>query len=357
MARSTDHSTPSLGLVLVNYGDYAARHLQDFLASLDAQQLCPAPRICVVDNAATPETQALLHRLLPAASIIAEAENTGFAAACNRGIAALREAGCELHLLCNMDLRLHPGAVAALLAALAEDPRAAAAQARLHLHPETELLNSAGNEVHFLGFGFCRGYRSRVAERGTPPRQILFPSGACVLLRDVALCQVGDFDARLWMYCEDQDLGWRLSLAGWRCLYVDDAVAEHLYAFDREQPRYYLLDRNRIICLLKNAHLLTLVLVGPAFVAMECGQVLFAWRRGWLGDKLRVWGYFLSPSHWGPLWRARAEAQGRRRVWERQLVGMIRGRFAYPEIDSLWLRLANLVFGAYWAVARRLVFW
>jgi GT2 family glycosyltransferase len=54
-------------------------------------------------------------------------------------------------------------------------------------------------------------------------------SGAAALIRRAAFEEVGGFDEKLYfMYCEDVDFSWRLWLKGWKCVYVPDAVVQHL---------------------------------------------------------------------------------------------------------------------------------
>jgi len=52
-------------------------------------------------------------------------------------------------------------------------------------------------------------------------------SGAAVLLRTAALQAVGGFEPRIFMYCEDVDLSWRLRCAGWRLRYVPRCAVVH----------------------------------------------------------------------------------------------------------------------------------
>ena len=56
-------------------------------------------------------------------------------------------------------------------------------------------------------------------------------SGAAVLLRTAALQASGGFEPRIFMYCEDVDLSWRLRCAGWRLRYLPRcAVVHHTYS-------------------------------------------------------------------------------------------------------------------------------
>ena len=54
--------------------------------------------------------------------------------------------------------------------------------------------------------------------------------GACLLVRRTVLDQVGAFDERFFMYCEDVDLCHRISSAGWRIYYLAEAEILHLGA-------------------------------------------------------------------------------------------------------------------------------
>jgi GT2 family glycosyltransferase len=52
--------------------------------------------------------------------------------------------------------------------------------------------------------------------------------GACLLVRRSVLDQVGSFDERFFMYCEDVDLCHRIAQAGWRLFYLGDVEILHL---------------------------------------------------------------------------------------------------------------------------------
>ena len=60
--------------------------------------------------------------------------------------------------------------------------------------------------------------------------EVLLPSGSAALYRRAMLDQIGGFDDDFFLYCEDTDLGLRARWAGWKCLYVPDAVVEHHYS-------------------------------------------------------------------------------------------------------------------------------
>ena len=57
------------------------------------------------------------------------------------------------------------------------------------------------------------------------------------------------------LYCEDTDLGLRARWAGWKCLYVPEAVVEHHYSHSAggaSPLKAYYVERNRLFVLVKN---------------------------------------------------------------------------------------------------------
>jgi GT2 family glycosyltransferase len=230
-----------------------------------------------------------------------------------------------------------------------------AVQARLMLYNDKNKINSLGNVTHFLGFGYAGGYGEEYREEKA--KEICYPSGAAVLFKREALEKVGLFDEKMWMYNEDQDLGWRLWLAGFSCVLAANAVVYHKYEFSRSIKKYYFMDRNRIIAMLKNYHWLTLVLIFPAFLVMEIGLIFFAFKGGWLKEKMDVYKYFLKFKHWRYIGQARKQAQGLRQAKDKDIIKLFSGRIWYQEIGDAKLKIANVIFEAYWRIIKVLIVW
>ena len=102
---------------------------------------------------------------------------------------------------------------------------------------------------------------SKQRGHGRPPEdfpveeEALFPSGSAALYRRAMLEEIGGFDDHFFLYCEDTDLGLRARWAGWKCLYVPQAVVEHHYSHSggRASPlKAYYVERNRLFVLAKN---------------------------------------------------------------------------------------------------------
>lgn len=348
----------SVAVILVNYKDYAKKYLPDCVKSWREQDYAGGTKLFIVDNETSEETARYLLREAPEAELVLNKQNDGFAKGNNDAIKLALAQGFDYIMLLNMDTVMERACLRELVAAMESDREILAAQARLMLFPEKELVNSLGNTTHFLGFGYCLGYREKwhdgLAPRITP---IVYPSGAAVLCRRETFAEAGLFDEEFWMYNEDQDLGWRIWLTGRKCALAPRAAVYHKYEFAKSIRQYYWMDRNRLLAIWKNYHILTLVLVLPALLFMEAGLALFSLKTGWFKRKLAVWGYFLNPARWPYLWRTRRESQRKRRAGDREIIKMFTGRIWYQEIDDWKLRAVNPIFDAYWKFCRYIIFW
>ncbi|MFQ5694467.1 MAG: glycosyltransferase family 2 protein [Terriglobia bacterium] len=216
---------------LVTYNSEA--YLERCLASLFAQQGAGL-EVIVVDNASRDGTLGILERHAARLHLICNRENRGFAAAQNQ---AVRQASREWLFCLNPDVVLSPTFLQRLLEAA--EPRAQVGMAcgkllRLATNgaPATPaLFDSAG--IYFTPTlrHFDRG--SNQPDRGQYQRReyVFGATGAAALYRRALAENVtveGEFfDEDFFAYREDADLAWRAQLAGWRCLYVPEAVGWH----------------------------------------------------------------------------------------------------------------------------------
>jgi N-acetylglucosaminyl-diphospho-decaprenol L-rhamnosyltransferase len=141
----------------------------------------------------------------------------------------LREAGGDLCLLLNEDAELRSGAVAALVGALADDPEAVAAGAKL-LDPLGEPQPSAwrlpGLATSLASAAFL--HRTLVTQsRGDRTREVGWVQSAAMLVRRNAVATIGYFDPSFFVYSDETDLCKRLTDAGGRILWVPSAEAIH----------------------------------------------------------------------------------------------------------------------------------
>jgi N-acetylglucosaminyl-diphospho-decaprenol L-rhamnosyltransferase len=141
----------------------------------------------------------------------------------------LRRALGRYALLLNEDSELQPGATLALHRALEEHPEAALAGAKL-LRPggieQPSAWRFPSPSTALAGALFLHR-RFTVQSRGSRTREVDWCQSAALLVRREAAARIGYLDPDFFVYSDEVDFARRLRDAGWRSLWVPEAVAIH----------------------------------------------------------------------------------------------------------------------------------
>ena len=344
-------------IISPNYKDYAKNFLRECVESIRKQDYKGEIKVFITDNETSAESVKLLQKLAPKAELVLNLKNDGFAKGCNDSMRQALLQGFDYIFLISIHSVLDKSCVNEFVRAMESDKKIAVAQARMMLSGENNLIASLGNDTHFLGFGFCRGYKEKWNNQIIEIKDIFYPTGGSMFFRREALEKVGLFDEEYWMYNEDQELPWRMRLNGLRSVIASKAVAYTKYNFERSIKKVYWMDRNRIISILICYKIPTLILILPPFILMEIGHIFFSLKNGWFKDKLLVWKYFLTPKTWAYLIKARKRNQNLRKVKDKDIVKMITGKISHQEFNDWKLKLINPVFNFYWMVVKKIIFW
>lgn len=206
--------------------------------------------VVVVENASPAGTE--MEARAFGAEWIATGGNLGYGRAANLGAQQEQVARSEYVLICNSDIEVEAGSVAALAAALDADPTMAAVGPRI-VNTDGTLYPSARtfpNLVDAMGHGlvglvaprnrFTRRYRMLDWDHAAAAK-VDWVSGACFLARRTAWDAVGGFDPAFFMYLEDVDLCWRLHAAGWLIGYEPKAEVLHVQGVSTDLHPYRML--------------------------------------------------------------------------------------------------------------------
>ena len=245
----------------------------DCLASLERQSRRDF-EIIVVNNGQQQDATALQFARQTGAAIVKPERNVGFGAAINLGY---RRSRARFLATLNDDAVAHPQWLAALLAAMEArtDVGMCASQVRM-LGEDT--LDSAGMLICADGSSRQRGHGSALGTFGQT-EEVLLPSGSAAIYRRSMLEEIGQFDEDFFLYCEDTDLGLRARWAGWKCLYVADAVVDHHYSHSAGRAsalKAYYVERNRLFVIAKNFP--AAMLLAAPFVTIA----RYAWHLRWM---------------------------------------------------------------------------
>jgi len=223
------------------------------LGSLDKQTLKDF-EVIIIDNGSSDNSIEDLPEQWPALDFkIRKLEkNIGFAAANNLG--ANLATGEWLALL-NSDAFPYPAWLENLLLAAAREPKFSFFASRQLQAGAPHVLDGAGDAYHISGLAWRRYAGLPAAHYGLEPAEVFSACGAAALYSRQAFLQVGGFDESFFSYLEDVDLGFRLRLQGFRCLYVPDAVVQHVGSATlgvRSEFAYYHWQRNFIWSFIQN---------------------------------------------------------------------------------------------------------
>jgi GT2 family glycosyltransferase len=290
-------SRVSLTVVVVNWngGDL----LIDCLERIRRQTVMPE-RIIVMDNGSA-DGSAARAGSIDGVHVQNLQANVGFAAANNR---ALEGISTEYVALLNPDALAEPDWLERLLAAADAHPEVAAFASRQMVLGDDRTLDGAGDVYHASGLVWRHRYRHRICDDDLIEREVFSPCAAAALFRRDALRDVGGLDESYFCYVEDIDLGFRLRLAGHRCIYVPGAVVHHAGSYASGGPHsefaLYHGHRNLVWTFVKNMpgllfwvllplHLVLNVVTIVVFALRGHGGVLLRAKRDAIAGLPRVW--------------------------------------------------------------------
>ncbi len=210
-------------VIIVNWN--AAQYLERCLTSLLAQSAMPH-EIILLDNASTDKSLEIVHRF-PQVRLMALDENTGFARGNNLAVKAASPESEWIALL-NPDAFVEPNWLESLLSSAQRNPTYDVFGSKLVNAADPTKLDGAGDAYHISGLVWRMGHGMPDTDVDAHEKEVFSPCAAAALYKRSALLALGGFDEDYFCYVEDVDLGFRLRLAGHRCLYVPQSVAHHV---------------------------------------------------------------------------------------------------------------------------------
>ncbi|GAA1791060.1 hypothetical protein GCM10009795_040910 [Nocardioides hankookensis] len=233
---------PSVAALLVSHD--GERWLPAVIDGLRAQR-APLTTVVGVDTGSKDRSADLVERAF--GDVLRAPGSTSFPAAVGLGLERLRERGDapEWIWILHDDANPDPGALAALLAAAAEDPDADVLGPKLREWPSLKRLLELGVTISGTGrreTGLERGEYDQGQHDDV--RRVLAVNTAGMLVRRTVLESLGGFDPQLPIFGNDIDFGWRAAAAGHTTLVVPQAIVFHVEAAHRGARRTPLTGRH-----------------------------------------------------------------------------------------------------------------
>ncbi len=281
-----------VSVILVLYN--SLKYVEPVFGALEKQTFKDFETIAIINSDDVAKN--LLQQRFQNVKVIVPEKNLGFAGGNNLGI---RETVSEFIQLVNPDLIIEPDYIEKMLKAF-DDPKVGAATGKLlrfdfETNQKTNIIDSTGVTMSSSGRAKDRGQLEVDKGQYDNSREVFGVSGAGPMYRRSALeavkYEAEYFDEDFLAYWEDVDLSWRLNRAGFKNVYVPEAVAFHGRTAGQSKGGYFHLlhyikhhsklpvhirqlnYKNHILMYLKNADY-----IHPAFVVREIemfGFILF----------------------------------------------------------------------------------
>jgi O-antigen biosynthesis protein len=237
---------PRFGIVVVSWNgvDLTRRCVQSVLDDRAATQL----DVVIVDNASTDGTAEWLSEIEkhPRVRVIRNADNLGFAAACNQGLAAAAERNPDVLVILNNDIVVTPGWARTIDHHLRRDASIGL------LGPVTNNIgNEARIETSYTDLGtMLKEQAMLTGEQAGQLFELPVLAFFCVAMPRDVYEQIGDLDANFGTgFFEDDDYCQRVRAIGRRIVCAEDVFVHHELSasFDKidQGERAKLFERNR----------------------------------------------------------------------------------------------------------------
>jgi len=252
--------TPSLDIIIVNWN--SGKLLRDCLQSINNSadnDSFTLNRIVVMDNASCDGSAEELDDISLPLTIIRNAENRGFAAACNQGA---KDSKSDYLLFLNPDTRLFEDSLIKPLVFMEQPENHKIGIVGIQLIDETGRVARTCARFPTPAMFFSKMFGlDRLSPQYFPShfmnewdhgetREVDQVMGAFFMIRRQLFETLSGFDERFFVYFEEVDFSYRANNAGWKDVYLADARAYHKGCGTSEQVkatrRFYSL-RSRIL--------------------------------------------------------------------------------------------------------------
>lgn len=329
--------------------------LKDTLDSVLVQTY-PNYAIIYIDNASSDDSVDFVRTNYPSIKIAVNEKNLGYAGGYHQALQQVFEESFDTAILLNPDTITDKNWLTELIQSSYADKNIALAQSKVLIWNDgpTDIINTFGNNINFLGFGYCGHYKEK--DTFSEDIDITYASGASLLIKKEYYPSKISFDTEFFAYLEDQDLGWQARIQGLRIIASARSKVWHKYDFQKKHLnnfKFYLLERNRFTFILKNFEWKTILLITPAFCIMEIGIIGDSIARGYFREKMRSYVDFFKAIE--KTLAKRTLIQKERTKSDRELFSFFNPIISFEEVDSPLLRMANLFLKGYHRIIKHLI--
>jgi GT2 family glycosyltransferase len=275
----------SVAVIIVNYN--GGSMLEECVQSV-LQQTVQPKRIIVVDNCSQDGSMEAVEHLLDEDGLIYLSENTGFAKANN--LAVKKVTDCEWIALLNPDAFPKEDWLENFAKALELYSNYDMYASCMVSATDPTIFDSAGDAYYVNGKSWNLQHGQKITNENNKTREVIFPCAGAGFYKRESFINAAFFDESYFCYHEDVDLGLRMQLLGYKCLYINNAVVHHMGSAITgvaSDFSIYHVHRNLVWTYIKNMPLALLIYYLPSFIAVNIGSILLFIYKGRTGVILK----------------------------------------------------------------------
>lgn len=213
-----------VSVIIPNYN--GEKHLRECLDSLKIQSFEKFD-IIIADNNSSDKSVDIINNEYSYIKLINMKSNTGFSKAVNAGIKhSLKNSNAKYIVLLNNDIKCDKDFIKELISGFSESDTGSVASKMLNFY-NTDVIDDAGDFINRRGLPTARGHKEKDSPAFNKQENIFSAcAGAAAYVREV-FEKIGFFDEDFFAYYEDVDFGFRMQLAGYKCVYNPKAFCFH----------------------------------------------------------------------------------------------------------------------------------
>ena len=243
--------------------------------------------VILVDNASSDKTYKQCKEKFNGIILLENKKNLGYCEGNNVGI---RHAQGEFIVVLNPDTLVEPDWLDELISAY-ENNGDGIYQPKILANTDHSMLLSTGQVLQLFGFGYSRGKGDKDTGKYNKLEKISYASGTCLFTTKKILEKLNFFDPFLFAYHDDLDLCWRAAMIGINSFYVPTSIIYHPiegYSFKWNSLKFFLMERNRIYCILTHYKHKTIFKMFPALILVDLGVFFFYLKKGVGWQKIKA---------------------------------------------------------------------
>lgn len=299
---------PLLSVIITNYN--GKKYLKDCIDSLRKNSFSDF-EVIIVDNGSSDASLDFIRQDYPHIRALELGDNLGLSIASNR---AGELAQGKYLFFYNNDTIADRVMLEELVSIAESDPKIGVLGCRTLTYDGTSQIN-CGVEMDIFGYPYGKG--------------IPFYVDAAIFIRRDVFEEIGGFDEKMFLYCEDRDLCWRVRLYGYKVIAVPAAVFRHdsvclagTGQFSTNIKRRFMNEAFTLRMLIKNYSFLSLCVLLPVYFLINLAEIIVYLLRG---EFKVVRDSYLAAYEWNfknikDTLSRRGEVQRNRKISDRQIM-------------------------------------